>query len=109
LAPNSKIFTNSATYDQGIMMNSNRFERWLQTIDQTQDEEISCTECFDLVSFFVDLELSGEDPVVKLPQLQQHLQQCPACRAEYETLRALRQLEEEDRMPSVEELQDLIQ
>jgi predicted anti-sigma-YlaC factor YlaD len=89
-------------------MNSDRFERWLQTLAQTQDEEISCTECFELVSVFVDLELAGEAPQVKLPQLQQHLTHCPACRAEYEILRDLRQLEEEGRAPSLEELERLI-
>ena len=61
-------------------MKRNRFERWLQNIDKTQDKEISCSECFDLVSHFVDVELSGEDAAVKMPQLKQHLDQCAACR-----------------------------
>jgi hypothetical protein len=90
------------------MTNSNRFERWLHTLAQTQDEEISCSECFALVSSFVEMQVAGEDPVLKLPQLQQHLLQCPACREEYETLRDLRRLEEEGRAPSVEELAELI-
>jgi hypothetical protein len=91
------------------MMYRDRFERWLHTLAQTQDEEISCSECFDLVSAFVELEVAGEDSVGKLPQLDRHLLHCPACRAEYETLRDLRQLEEEGRAPSVAELEKLIQ
>jgi predicted anti-sigma-YlaC factor YlaD len=89
-------------------MNRDRFESWLRNIYETQDEEISCTECFDLVSGFVELEASGQDAAAKLPQVRQHLNQCPACRTEYETLRDLRRLEEEGRMPSSDELQDLI-
>ncbi len=89
-------------------MNRERFERWLRNIFETQDEEISCTECFDLVSRFVELEASGQDAAAKMPQVKQHLNQCPACRNEYETLRDLRLLEEEGDLPSVDELQDLI-
>lgn len=89
-------------------MDRNRFENWLRNIYETQDEEISCTECFDLVSRFVELEISGQDAPAKMPQLKQHLNQCRACRDEYETLRDLRRLEEKGEMPSLDDLQDLI-
>lgn len=89
-------------------MNRDGFERWLRNIYETQDEEISCTECFDLVSRFVELEASGQDAPAKMPQVKQHLNQCPACRAEYETLRDLRRLEEKGGIPSSDDLLDLI-
>jgi len=89
-------------------MNGDRFESWLRNIYETQNEEISCTECFDLMSRFVELEASGQDAAAKMPQVKQHLDQCPACRDEYETLRELRRLEEEGGMPSIDDLQDLI-
>jgi hypothetical protein len=89
-------------------MDRDRFERWLRNIYETQDEEISCTECFDLVSRFVELEVSGQDVAAQMPQVKQHLNQCPACRAEYEALRDLRRLEEEGEIPSSHDLQDLI-
>jgi hypothetical protein len=86
----------------------NRFERWLENIQNTQAEEISCSECFDQVSRFVELELTGQDAAAKLPKLRQHLNQCPACRAEYETLRDLQDLENNGELPSLDDLQDLI-
>ena len=89
-------------------MDRNRFEKWLRNIYETQEEEISCTECFDLVSRFVELEMGGQDAAAKIPQVKQHLNQCRACRDEYETLRDLRRLEENGDMPSVEDLQDFI-
>ena len=89
-------------------MKRNRFERWLQNIYHTQDEEISCSECFALVSHFVDVEVSGEDAAARMPQLKQHLDQCAACREEYETLRDLARLENENELPSADDLQDLI-
>ena len=85
-----------------------RFENWLKNIYETQDEEISCTECFDQVSRFVELEASGQNAAAQLPQLKQHLDQCRACRDEYETLRDLRFLEETGKMPLLEDLRDLI-
>lgn len=89
-------------------MKKDRFERWLQNIYHTQDEEISCSECFDLVSHYVEAEVFGEDAAAQMPQLKQHLDQCPACHAEYETLRDLRRLEEKGELPSLDDLQDLI-
>jgi len=89
-------------------MKSDRFESWLQNIYHTQDEEISCTECFNLVSGFVELELSGEDPAIKMPQVKQHIQQCAVCREEYETLRDLQRFEDEGGALSLDDLQDLI-
>lgn len=89
-------------------MNRDRFESWLRNIFETQDEEISCTECFDLVSRFVDLEVSGQDAAAKMSQLKQHLDQCPACHSEYETLRYLSRQEEQGGIPSLDDLQDLI-
>jgi hypothetical protein len=89
-------------------MRHKRFENWLKNIYATRDEEISCTECFDLVSRFVELEISGQDAAAKLPDVIQHLKQCPACQNEYETLRDLRRLEEEGGFASADDLQDLI-
>jgi hypothetical protein len=90
-------------------MKRERFESWLRNIYETQDEEISCTECFDLVSGFVELEVAGQDAAARMPQLKQHLNQCQACRNEYEALRDLRLLEEKGDAPSLDDLQDLIQ
>jgi hypothetical protein len=63
--------------------------RLLQDIADTDDEEISCTECFDLVPQYVDLEVAGQANDRTLPRLQQHLRQCRVCREEYEVLRDL--------------------
>jgi hypothetical protein len=89
-------------------MKRDRFERWLRNIYETQDQEISCTECFDLVSGFVELEVSGQAAATNMPQVRQHLNQCQACRDEYEALRDLRELEEKGGLPPLDDLQDLI-
>jgi predicted anti-sigma-YlaC factor YlaD len=77
-----------------------RLRRFLQGIADTQDEEISCTECFDALSAAVDLEMGGTVVERALPRLWQHLQQCGVCREEYETLRDLVRLEADGRPPA---------
>ena len=90
-------------------MDRNRFENWLRNIYETQEEEISCTECFDLSSRYVELEIAGQDAAAQMPELRQHLNQCRACRDEYDALRDLRLLEEKGEMPSLDDLQNLNQ
>ena len=89
-------------------MKRDRFEAWLQNIYRTQDVEISCSECFDLISGFVEAEMSGADVVAELPDVKQHLGQCRACRDEYESLLVLRHIDEKNELPSLRVLQDLI-
>ncbi|HET6596648.1 MAG TPA: hypothetical protein VFG81_13570 [Anaerolineales bacterium] len=89
-------------------MKREQFERWLKNIYETQDEEISCNECFDRISQFVDLEVSSQNARTKMPLVKQHLDQCRACRDEYEALRDLRLLEEQGELPSLDDLQDSI-
>ena len=89
-------------------MDRHRFTKWLEHIYETQEEEISCSECFDRVSRFVELEIEGKDAPRIMPELKYHLNQCRACRDEYEALRDLRRLEEKGEMPSLDDLQNLI-
>jgi hypothetical protein len=51
--------------------------------------EIGCDECFDGLDRYVELELAGEDADAALPGLGAHLEGCPACREEHESLLAL--------------------
>ena len=90
-------------------MEHDRFKNWLRNIYETQEQEISCTECFEFVSRFVESEASGQDAAAQMPQVKQHLDQCRACRDEYEVLRDLRFLEEKGEMPSLDDLKGSIQ
>ncbi len=51
--------------------------------------EIGCDACFDGLDRYVELELAGRDVESKLPGFKAHLDGCPACREDYESLRAL--------------------
>ena len=55
--------------------------------------EVGCDECFEQLDQFVELEVAGADADAALPGLRGHLQGCPACREEHESLLALVQSE----------------
>jgi hypothetical protein len=51
--------------------------------------EVSCDTCFYELDRYVDFELAGHDADAAVPGLRAHLDGCPACREEYQSLRAL--------------------
>ena len=55
----------------------------------SDEPEIGCDECFAQLDRYVELELAGGDTDTALPGFHAHLDGCPACREEHESLRAL--------------------
>jgi hypothetical protein len=55
--------------------------------------EVTCEECFELLDEYVELELAGEDADRRLPGMREHLEGCPACDEDHESLRALVRLD----------------
>jgi hypothetical protein len=53
-----------------------------------RDPEVGCEVCFDELDRYVELELAGDDADAAIPGLRAHLEGCPACREEHESLRA---------------------
>jgi len=51
--------------------------------------QVSCEQCFELLDEYVELELAGADADARIPGLRTHLEGCPACREEHQSLRAL--------------------
>ncbi|HEV7640976.1 MAG TPA: hypothetical protein VGO39_08945 [Gaiellaceae bacterium] len=51
--------------------------------------EVDCDRCFAELDHYVELELSGADADAAVPGLRAHLDGCPACREEHESLKAL--------------------
>lgn len=51
--------------------------------------EVDCNVCFDELDRYVTLEVAGGDADAAIPGLRAHLDGCPACREEHESLHAL--------------------
>ena len=53
------------------------------------EPEILCDECFERLDEYVDLELEGAPADERIPGMHAHLEGCPACHEDYESLREL--------------------
>ncbi len=51
--------------------------------------EVGCDVCFDGLGRYVELEVAGRDADAAIPGLRAHLEGCPACREEHDSLYAL--------------------
>jgi hypothetical protein len=51
--------------------------------------ELTCEECFEHLDHHVELVLAGADAEAALPGMAAHLEGCPACAEDHESLMAL--------------------
>jgi len=58
----------------------------LQSALETEEYEINCVECFNLLDQYADIIIEGADPAEIMPVVRQHLKHCPTCTQEFETL-----------------------
>ena len=48
--------------------------------------ELTCEQCFEQLDRYVELELAGERADEQVPGMLSHLQGCPACGEDHESL-----------------------
>jgi hypothetical protein len=48
--------------------------------------ELTCDECFAELDRYVELEIAGRDAEAEVPGMRAHLQGCPACHEDHESL-----------------------
>ena len=53
------------------------------------EPEIGCDECFEQLDRYVELDLAGGDADGAVPGMRAHLEGCPACREDRDSLSAL--------------------
>ncbi len=58
----------------------------IETSLRAEEDDIGCGECKSTLDQYVDLLDSGQDPVLILPKLAQHLELCHCCFTEMEAL-----------------------
>jgi hypothetical protein len=51
--------------------------------------ELTCEECFENLDRYVELELAGRDADTAVPGMRAHLQGCPACHEDRDSLASL--------------------
>ncbi len=70
-------------------MTEQHLDRTLRRLLGPAEPEVGCDVCFDELDRYVELELAGRDVDAAIPGLRAHLDGCPACGEEHESLRAL--------------------
>ena len=71
------------------MMDQPDLKQTLGRLLGPDEPEIGCDVCFDELDRYVELEVAGADADAAIPGLRAHLDGCPACREEHESLYAL--------------------
>jgi hypothetical protein len=67
-------------------MNRGKFRQLIRSIFAVKDQEMLCSEFFDILPRFVDRQVAGEEADKLFPGVSHHLQQCPECNEVYEAL-----------------------
>jgi hypothetical protein len=63
-------------------------ERLLGRLLGPAGPEVTCEQCFEELDRYVEAELAGADPDAAVPGLRAHLDGCPACREDHDSLLA---------------------
>lgn len=58
----------------------------LQSLAITEEEEMTCSECFHEIDQYVDMLRAGKSPAELMPLVKHHITLCPPCREEFEAL-----------------------
>jgi hypothetical protein len=53
------------------------------------EAELLCDECFEKLDEYVELKLRGAPADERIPGMRAHLEGCPACHEDYDSLREL--------------------
>ena len=53
------------------------------------EPELLCDECFEKLDEYVELKLRGAPADERIPGMRAHLEGCPACHEDYDSLRDL--------------------
>ena len=69
-----------------MVMTDSKWQTLLQSALETEDYEIACEECFELLDCYAELLIARENPDQLMPTVKQHLNQCNCCAGELEAL-----------------------
>lgn len=74
-----------------MLLSKEEIDDLMRMVGLTEDDEIDCERCLELVAEFAERELAGRSIPAGLVAVAQHLSVCAGCLEEYETLlRALK-------------------
>ena len=72
-----------------MSQNAHATRRLLARLIGPAGPELTCEQCFDQLDRYVELELGGSDADTAIPGMHAHLEGCPACAEDRDSLREL--------------------
>lgn len=66
--------------------NQTDHERLLARLVGPAGPELTCEQCFEQLDRYVDLELAGAQADQQIPGMRAHLEGCPACDEDHQSL-----------------------
>ena len=63
-----------------------RIGRIVRAVADTEEDPITCDDCYDHIDRYVEMLNAGESPDGVLLQVQRHLEQCECCEYEMQAL-----------------------
>jgi hypothetical protein len=61
-------------------------ERFLRILEDVRLDDMPCSQVYARLDEYVEKEMHGEEAALVMPLLKEHLDLCPDCCEEYETL-----------------------
>ena len=69
-------------------MTRDESDKVLRALLGPEGPELSCEECFEQLDRYIEFELTGSNADAAIPGMRAHLEGCPACHEDHESLRA---------------------
>lgn len=63
-----------------------KWQMLLKSALETEEVEIGCEDCHEVLDMYAELLLENSDPAKAMPAVEQHLKQCKCCVGELEAL-----------------------
>jgi len=67
-------------------MTNTTWQKLVQSALETEEVEIDCEECYNLLDMYADILVAKDNPDEMMPAVKQHLKQCNCCASELEAL-----------------------
>jgi hypothetical protein len=71
------------------MMDKHKNDDAVKRLLGPAEPELLCDECFEKLDEYVELELAGAHADTRIAGMRAHLEGCPACHEDYDSLREL--------------------
>ncbi len=67
-------------------LSEEQIAKLLKLVAQTRDDGLDCDGCYEHLAEFAETTLAQREIPEALAAVETHLQQCPCCRSEFQTL-----------------------